>query len=31
MRSKPKVLERYFEPNFSLKIKSIIYKPYLYT
>ncbi|MFR5984990.1 MAG: hypothetical protein ACLUG3_05365 [Bacilli bacterium] len=27
MRSKPKVLGRYFEPNFSLKIKSIIYKP----
>ena len=30
MRSKPKVLGRYFEPNFSLKIKSIIYKPQIY-
>ena len=30
MRSKPKVLERYFEPNFSLKIKSVIYKPQIY-
>ena len=30
MRSKPKVIERYFEPNFSLNIKSIIYKPQIY-